>query len=402
MRKITALTLIIFAAFLFGGCDDLAEKREAEKRAGEAGRTLIEAQIALQEATAAGRKLIEARASVFQPSPEEMQRLNDGLAVSALGAPNGFFTNKDGVSGYFHGFDRPFNFIWTGGTSTIKAFDGRSYKALNGPGELIIKALDDALLWQRYIGQAKDGLLDGHGQLWLRNTAISGHAYYSYFGDFVHDSMEGSGVLTDYDFAGRGGLAFKYEGDMKYNHFHGHGRTLALGTDRLMRKGLWMFGDNFGGDEEAWKRKAADLEASWNKIQVINKLFTDEVEIEVLSVLNGRPAPLTFITPEDATGIKISDQSGHIYALGSVPHPRQTDAQGEKMKAYGFIEERPAELYPLTLTVAYTRQGLNHFARFTLNRPGTFLMKAENSLKLLSGEDVDEEITELLEDLTGN
>ncbi|MDL2259976.1 hypothetical protein LJB99_03770 [Deltaproteobacteria bacterium OttesenSCG-928-K17] len=382
------------AALLISGCDDQAEEqaRQAESLARTAE---------AEKASAAGRSLIAAQAIIFKPGAEEMEALA-APAVNALGTPNGYFTNGEGVSGYFHGFEGPFDFYWKGGTSTIKAFDGRSYKAMNGPGTMLIKMNGAPILMQRYTGETKDGLLHGHGEIWHRNPDADGHAYFSYTGDFVHDQMEGFGVISDYDFSGDGAHPFRYEGEIKNNLFHGQGRAYDLATGELLRKGLWLFGDPFDGDEQTWAKEAANHEKAWNKLQVENVLITDQIEISGLARIGQEAVPLTIITPEDAADIKITDQSGHSYQLGPVPHPNLKNNKGEPLTAYGASDLRPAEAYPLTVTVSYTRAGLAHFARFAVKRPATVVLKAEKSLKLLGEENVDEEITQMLDKLTGN
>ena len=305
--RIMSLAALLILAWPLTACELFEDK--------EAGRAdqLREAEALAREKEAdeAGRALAAGLADRFTVSPDEMKLLNAAPATNALGTANGFFTNPQGVSGYFQGFARPFNFIWTGRTEALKAFDGRTYRVMSGQGRMLLKYMDDDLLVQSYEGEAVRGLLEGFGEQWSRNVEAEGHHYFSYRGEFKHDQMNGRGTLSDFDFSASGNRPVKYEGEFKNNMYHGQGRAFDLATGRMFYKGLWLGGQTFQGAQSQWAEADEKFSREWAN-GFTDVLMTDEVEVAGLA-LESLDGALFIWPPLNAEIIKAVEQTGHRY-----------------------------------------------------------------------------------------
>ncbi|MDR0881515.1 MAG: hypothetical protein LBP55_03105 [Candidatus Adiutrix sp.] len=311
-----------------------------------------------------------AGAAVFTATAEEATRLAQGQAVNALGTPNGIFTNPEGVSGYFQNYDQPFNFIWAGPTTEVKAFDGRTYKIVDGAGEMALKFQGDDLLLQRYQGEFKEGLWSGHGRYWLRNDdSPGGQNYLTYQGGFQHDQMDGRGVLTDYDFRARGGAHFRYDGQMRQGEFHGQGTLTDLATGAMTFKGLWFAGRPFAESRAEWQALEDERE-----LKDVDRQFTDLLmtgQVEITGAINPEPGqgPLTIVAPEEMAHLSVSNPAGQAYPAGQIKHPTQKSQAGADTFAVGVVIDEPWSAYPLTLTISYELEGRPNFLRLTIKRP---------------------------------
>ncbi|MDR1920722.1 MAG: hypothetical protein LBS31_03145, partial [Candidatus Adiutrix sp.] len=140
MKKPPLLMLALLASAviaLSGGCED-QPREEARPQAEAAAPTL----------SAAGEEALKARLAELRqaltPTMEEKELLNAGPAVCEAGwTESGYFVNHSGAAGLFHGYDRPFNFIWTGPVKTVRGIDGRGYDLIDGQGTLLVKYMDE-------------------------------------------------------------------------------------------------------------------------------------------------------------------------------------------------------------------------------------------------------------------
>jgi len=369
MRRL--ILCFIAVLLLTAGCDffDRQKREEAEK-----------AEAALQSAVAETRDAGEALAAdqehVFRPTAEQAAYLETFTARSADDTPNGFFTNQDGLSGYFQGYDRPFNFLWTGGTAEVTAFDGRVYRVMDGPGELLLKYQDDALLLQRSKGEFKDGLWHGYGELWNRNRDAGGHNYLYYRGEFSGDHMTGRGVYINYNFTGRGSHPYKYEGEMKDDQFHGQGTLTDLATGEMDYKGLWMEDRRFSGSLEDWR--AGDR---WRELNSVERQYRDVFMTGNLrldsSFINVKPGEgvLAVVVPDAFENVELGDQAGRSYPVGLFMHPDENISVNGEEPAKGAVIEAQLSAYPLTLTLGYDLGGKRHHFRVTVKRPFVLVLE---------------------------
>lgn len=346
------------------GCDwDGRQQRAEAERAEAALRTAVEA---VREA---GEALSAEQEKVFRPTAEQSAYLEAFTAVGASGSPNGFFTNQDGVSGYFQGYDRPFNFIWTGGTAEFTAFDGQTYRVISGPGELLLKYHDDALLLQRSKGEFKDGLRHGYGEVWSRNRAAGGHNYQYYRGGFADDRMNGRGVYVDYNLSGRGEHPYKYEGGMKDDEFHGQGLTTDLASGGMRYKGLWLEGRRFSGSLEDWR-----VGNEWSELNSVERQYKKALmtgELVLSGFINHKPGEgaLTVFMPQDFENALMVDQNGRSYPLDAVRLPDGKTGGGPEEMVNVAILEAPLSAYPLTLTLSYGPENRRQHFQVTVKRP---------------------------------
>lgn len=408
MKKNLALGLLLALLTFPTGClpeqaaDDsaqqeaLAEARQKDAAAQENARLKAETVAAAQE-------------KHFRPSPEEAAFLEAAVAKNLLESPNGYFTNQDGVSGYFQGYERPFNFTWDGRTVEIEAFDGHRYRVIDGPGKLTLKYAGDSLLLQRYEGDYKRGLWDGHGSYWSRNGEAGGHNYFFYQGNFRHDRMEGLGVADNYNLSGRGNNPLRYSGDLRNNNFHGQGQALDLASGRLIFKGLWFEGQPFEGSPDEWRTRGDFSELYSLEHQYQNLLMTGRVKIG--GAVNPQPGqgPLTIIPPlYTASKVRVRDHLGRAYQLEEIkasgkpeePPVSERDHPLEESKAADKPEEpsvsgvradiAPGD-YPLTLNISYDDvQGRRQFIQLTVKRPFVLQWEDEEDLPQPDGHGEDD------------
>ncbi len=364
---LAGLSLLILAA----GCEfDRDREKAAEAQAAEAE------QRAKAQARIAGEALAAAREGVFKPDPAERALLEAGTAINPLGTPNGYFTNPEGVSGYFTNYERPFNFTWNGGTVEKRAFDGRTYRIMDGPGELALKYVDDPLILQRYKGDMTGGLWNGHGEHWTRNAGAGGHHYMFYQGDFRLDHMNGQGVLINYNFGGPGGVPVKYEGELRGDEFHGQGLFTNLATEEVIYKGLWFEGCAFTGSRGQWL-----AEDDGGELREVNRQFADPLmtdRLEFSGFINPDPGrgPLTIVLPRDVERAVITDQTGRVYPIEKVAHPTLRGPGDLEIFVPGARQEPPLADYPLTLNFSYDRGGLHHFLRLIVKHPFGLVVEA--------------------------
>lgn len=367
MKKKILLGLLLLMLLLpVGGCELVEEERPNE--ADQAARVAAE-QKARSEALATGRALAAAQEAHFVPSPAQAATLAAGLALNPAGTPNGYFTNPEGVSGYFQNYDRPFNFIWTGATMERRTFDGQTLQLVDGPGELLLKYADDTLLLQRFKGEFKDGLWDGHGEHWIRNREADGHNYLHYVGEFKHDRMDGRGVLVNYNFGGGEAHPVRYEGEMSNNAFHGRGLTTDLATGRMIYKGLWLDDQPFPGSQDDWRKADAQAELNTPARQYSDVLMTDNLMLA--GFINSRPGQgaLTVFPPEGVENVVIIDHNGRSHSAGLIPHPVKKGEDQSALDVPGInLDLSPSE-YPATLTLNYDWDGKRQLLRLTVKRP---------------------------------
>lgn len=364
MRKILLTILTLALALNLGACDFFGGQDGSES---EQALEELQKMALAQEAARQGKALAAGFAGLFEVSADEKKILEAGPAVNALGTVNGFFTNPQGISGYFQSYEKPFNFIWTGRTEKIKAFDGRTYQAMSGPGVMILKYMNEDQLLQRYEGESSRGLLQGYGEQWSRNNSSQGHHYYSYRGELKHDQMDGRGAVADYDFLDQDSPPIRYEGELRNNLFHGHGRAFDLSTGMMLRKGLWLGGQPFDGTEEQWRRAEEEYDREYGQVQYRDVLMTDALTLEgfVLADLE----ELMIFPPPGAEKVRAFDQAGRQYSFAVQAHPMRGDDEGEHLQVLGCREKRPLSDYPLNIEMSYQRHGKQHFLRFTALRP---------------------------------
>lgn len=368
------LLLYLAAALLFcsAGCDfDRPGKREKAEQA-EAAQ-----QAALAKAWEAGEALAAGQEKFFRPTADQSAYLEAHTARSASDAVNGFFTNQDGISGYFHGYERPFNFLWIGGTVEMAAFDGRTYRVMDGPGELLLKYQDDALLLQRSKGEFKGGLWQGYGELWNRNREAGGHNYLHYRGEFVSDHMNGRGVYTNYNFTGRGDHPYKYEGDLLDGRFHGQGMLTDLATGEMVYKGLWLEDNHFLGSLEDWR--AGD---QWSELNSVERQYQDVFmtgDLRLSGFVNSKPGEgaLTVTVPQAFEKAMLVDQAGHSYPVGAMKNPDGSAEAGGAM-VNGAVVEASLDDYPLVLALSYEMANQRHHFRVTAKRPFGLILSDAN------------------------
>ena len=361
------------AAWSLCACEFFDDKDSSQADQLREAETLIREKQAADEA---GRALAAGMADRFMVSPEELKLLNTAPAINPLGTINGFFTNSQGVSGYFQGFAKPFNFIWTGRTEALKAFDGRTYQVMSGQGRMLLKYMDDDRLVQSYEGEAACGLLEGFGEQWSRNIEAEGHHYFSYRGEFKHDQMDGRGTLSDYNFAASGSRPTKYEGEFKNNMYHGQGRAFDLATGQMLYKGLWLGGQTFQASQSQWAEADEEYRLEGGN-GFSGVLMTDEIEVAGLvpETLDGA----LFIWPAlNTETVRAVDQTGHKYSFGRIENvPEMIGEVGGEFTIFGCREKRPITDYPLTLDIRYEREGRPHFLRFTVLRPQVVLFYSD-------------------------
>ena len=360
------LLYLIAGSLLFAvGCD-LDGRRERE----EAEKTEAALQAAVDKAREAGEALSAGQEKIFRPTTDQTAHLDAFTARSVSDTANGFFTNQDGLSGYFQGYERPFNFFWIGGAVEMTAFDGRTYRVMDGPGELLLKYRDDALLLQRSKGEFKGGLWHGYGELWNRNREAGGHNYLHYRGEFAGDHMDGRGVYTNYNFTGRGDHPYKYEGSMKGGQFHGQGLLTDLVTGEMIYKGLWLEDRRFFGSPEDWR--AGDQWSELNSVgrQYENVFMTGDLRLDD-SLINPKPGEglLAVIVPAAFENAALSDQAGRSYPVGLFKRPDEIILREAGDTAHGALLEAPPSEYPLTLTLSYDLDNKRHHFRLTVKRP---------------------------------
>lgn len=366
------LLIYIVAGLLFvtAGCDwDGRQKQE------EAEKVEAALQAAVDEARDVGESLSADQEKFFRPEADQAIFLEAFTATSASDTVNGYFTNQDGVSGYFQGYDRPFNFLWIGGTVEMTAFDGRTYRVIDGPGELLLKYHDDALLLQRSKGEFKAGLWHGYGELWTRNRDAGGHNYRYYRGEFVNDHMSGRGVLINYNFMGRGDHPGKYEGDLRDNLYHGQGLLTDLATGEMTYKGLWLEGRRFVGSPEDWQVGDEWSELNSVEHQYRNVFMTDDLTLA--GDVNSKPGEgaLTLIVPKAFENAALVDRAGHSYSIGALLDSGERDS-GFAGMFNGAVLEVPLSDYPLTLTLSYELENKRHHFQVTAKRPFELIVGA--------------------------
>ncbi|MGL4209677.1 MAG: hypothetical protein ACRCTY_09855, partial [Candidatus Adiutrix sp.] len=235
--------------------------------------------------------------ATLTPTEQELEFLNHGPAVSSFGSnSSGYFTNQDGVSGYFTDYNHgDFNFIWTGATAPLVAPNGTTDNMMNGLGELIVKFMDDELLSQRYRGPTEAGLWQGEGVVLFSDTM--GFAAFLYEGNFVYDEMDGAGVLTIYaldydeDFANN----MRYEGFFKNNDFHAQGLLTDLSTNEPIHDGLFLRGVIFQGSQDEWQDVEDLVEINDEDRQLSKVIRLGDLRPEVH--INDQPGegPLTIV-----------------------------------------------------------------------------------------------------------
>lgn len=362
---LTLLALILLVPVM--GCKPDDEQPKATAKAAQNAAE----QMARAEALAVGRALAAAQEEYFRPSPAQAAALEAGLATNPAGTPNGYFTNPEGISGYFQGYDLPFNFIWTGTTAERRTFDGRRLQLVDGPGELILKYAGDELFLQRFKGQFKDGLWEGHGEHWIRNREVGGHNYLHYVGSFRHDRMEGRGVLVNYNFGGQQPFPIQYQGEMSDNAFHGQGLTTDLASGRMLYKGLWLDDQPFIGSRDQWRRAEAGAELNSIGRQYADVLMTDDLVIS--GFINTPPGQgaLTVFLPEGAEKARLIDPAGRSHSAAQIAHPGRKKGVKEEgeILALGVSLELPLSDYPAPLTLSYDRDGKPQLLRLTVKRP---------------------------------
>ncbi|UQZ89330.1 hypothetical protein C4J81_09025 [Deltaproteobacteria bacterium Smac51] len=304
----------------------------------------------------------------FRPTELEAKFLDAAAAVNSSGHTNGYFTNPDGVTGYFTNYELPFNFIWEGGTKTVTAIDGQTYQVMDGEGRLMIKYMGDDLLLQRYEGGFSEGMWHGYGHYLSRNGQGLSNSFV-YTGEFNYDEMEGRGVFNDYDFYMIGASPTEYKGELKKTEFHGQGTETDLSTGEVTYKGLWFLGRPYGGTREQWLEDDAEYELRDPHCQYTRLIIVGTVEVG--GYANDRPAEgfLTIIPPEDAKNVEISEAGGRSFTIGLMRHPARKTPDGSDLYLNGSIEDIPATAYPLTLTVAFEREGKREAVRLTIKRP---------------------------------
>lgn len=300
----------------------------------------------------------------FQPAAQEAALLNAAPAVNILGQTSGYYTNPDGVAGYFDGYDKPFNFIWKGPVKTLAALDGQTYRIMDGQGRLLVKYMDDDLLLQKYEGGMAAGLWQGQGKLWLRGGGGRGNSIV-YEGAFQHGQWEGRGVLTTYDSSGRDmAYPMEYSGTFKYGVLHGHGTWIDLVTGTVVANGIrWSLGEPADLDPERWAEhdKKSELRDSFR--QYLNLIIVGPVKMDVQ--VNDPPGEgsLAVIIPEGAENVKITGAGGRAFQVGRIRHPAR------KAAATGLLENIPAADYPLSLSITFEREGRLEGVSLTLKRP---------------------------------
>lgn len=378
MKKLLMIFAALAMPLLVCACELFEDKERAE--AEKAIEAALREKAAI-EADRAGRALTAGLAELFVPTAEERFVLDAAPAVNQQATANGIFTNSQGVAGYFQGFEKPFNFIWTGDAISREAFDGRTYRLMNGPGQMLLKYLDEDLLTQRYEGETNQGLLDGFGELWSRNNDLpDGHHYYSYRGELRHDQMEGRGAVSDYDFQGDGTHPYRFEGELRNNLFYGHGRAYDLATGRMIGKGLWLAGQPFPGSEEEWKLADGENERENVDFAYGRVLMTDSLIVGGLN--NDDSRELIIIPPPDAERLLLTDSRGRQYFFSQLEHPALRDEQGQAIDGVtvqGVRADWPASDYPLTLDFSYQRLGRDHCLRLTVLRPFILVLAGDDS-----------------------
>lgn len=390
----TFLNIFTLLFFLIApGCDLTGGQQQADKEAATR-------QAEVEAARVAGEAISAQQEDYFRPTPEESRQLDSSLAVNSLGTANGYFTNSEGISGYFSYYDHPFNFIWRGATTKVTGIDGQEYQMMDGPGELLIKYKDDNLLIQRFKGDFKEGLWRGHGDLWTRNDHAGGHNYMSYQGEVVDDKMEGRGTYTDYNFSGDGETPWMYEGQMHDDGFHGQGNTTDLVTGAMLYKGLWLDGSIFEGSWEDWQK--AD---SYNEINQVSRQYQNLLSTGLVDIngLINHPQPgegaLTVIYPLSFTDVVLTYQAGPQEAEQSAPtaataengrkrpptvlpkaQPTEVPSLNERggQKSFKTVVDPPASDYPLTLNMSYQEQGKKQYLRVTVKRPFTLIVNSQD------------------------
>lgn len=386
MKKIILLGLLmLLLVSLVRACDeDDKQPSEADKAAKAAAE-----QQARAEALAFGRTLAAAQEVHFVPTPAQAATLEAGLALNPGGTPNGYFTNPEGVSGYFENYDRPFNFIWTGPTTERRTFDGRTLRLADGPGELILKYAGDQLILQKFKGEIKDDLWEGHGEHWIRNRKVDGHNYLHYVGEFKHDRMDGRGVVSNYNFGGGESFPLQYQGEMFANASHGRGRTTSLATGRLMYKGLLFNEQAFSGSREQWLRAEAEAELKDIGRQYSDLLLTDDLLIT--GFINPEPGrgPLTIFPPEGAENVRVIDSGGRAYPVARIPYPAQTGTEQEALQRPGISLDLPLSDYPASLTLSYDWEGKRQLLRLTVKRPFGLELKRRPRTGPTTGEETE-------------
>lgn len=309
-------------------------------------------------------KMLNRVAEKFQPTKEEAAFLEAGPAVNILGQTNGYFTNQAGVTGYFAGYDMPFNFIWEGEVKTLSALDGQTYQVMDGEGKILVKYRHDDLLLQRYEGGMSEGLWHGYGNVWFRNQDGLANSY-NYVGEFQYDLMEGRGVFTNYDFFMQDANPTEYKGEFQDNAFHGQGAEVDLVTGQLLFKGLWLTDEPFSGGPSRWE----EIDRAYEKENYGRLITVGPVEIESW---NNNPTvgegALTVITPEEAKNVEIT-LNGQPQKYGLILHPYEKSEDGSDTYASGLISDIPPGDYPQALTVTFEREGRREGVSLTAKRP---------------------------------
>ena len=394
MNRLKLIFMMMLSLFLASGCDLdflVGDKKTDEEIKAEAA---AEAARAAQNRAYFEAMIAEPRAMLNLTS-EEKNYLDAAVAVNASGSSNGIFTNQDGQSGYFNGYDKPFNFRWTGGTIQITAFDGRKYHIINGPGELVVKQAGQSTALQKYKGEIKEGLWHGQGQYWSLDGSLS------YEGRFEYDHMSGLGTFTrqDYDEETAEISAYIYEGEMSNDTFHGQGTFIDKATGQMRYKGLWFedfFFENNPGGSSHWnqwldsldtKRKYSqelaqlpDIQAKWKKLEELRELYSVDRQyknvlqtgaVDISGKVNDTPGEglLTVIPAKETSNVVITDQAGHTYPVEPIIHPLEKDAKDKPRYVNGSLIEAAPDQYPLTLTISYDEDGRREHLRVTVKRP---------------------------------
>ncbi|MDR1920880.1 MAG: hypothetical protein LBS31_03955 [Candidatus Adiutrix sp.] len=360
MKKPPVLMLVLLASAaiaLSGGCED-QPREEVRSRQEEAAAPTLSA--AEEEALKA--RLAELR-QALTPTQEEKDILNAGPAVCEAGWPeSGYFVNHSGAAGLFHGYDRPFNFIWTGPVKTVRGIDGRDYDLIDGQGTLLVKYMDEDQLLQRYEGDLKNGLWHGHGRYIAADGLTGGVVHYE--GGFSYDQMEGRGVYSLYAPLPEGGVQIRREGDWRGGELHGRGTMTDLNTGHVLYKGLFFEGEPFEGDGEAWQAQDDYAELNQDRRQLKEVLRLGRVDpVGWVNEIPGQ-GPLTIIAPDGAENLAITSPDGPAFQPSVIKNPFEDGAE-----IPGLAENLPPSLYPLPLIISFDLDGQRQTAAFTVKRP---------------------------------
>ena len=189
--------------------------------------------------------LVQMEPGLFRVTASERKKFTAAFALP--GGPDGFRRGGEGPAVYSEFAEMPLEFCWH--KTPLGA--GPENLAL-GYGEIAIKYAGEELILQRYRGEFHNGFREGRGELLAREVQ-AGDAFI-YLGDFRQGRLEGRGVYVSADFRQSGEAPFIYEGEFQNDTFHGQGVMTDLETGRVTHSGLWFEGFPFGGDLAKWNR----------------------------------------------------------------------------------------------------------------------------------------------------